>query len=549
MVAGNYVVRFKYGNKDANIYYNGQDYKNTAYQVNMTNEDGMSTLDNEWQDLRTSELNEARISDARDYELQRMKVIAYSKNIDNQIGTVLESADQSTNHSELIKNTQMVANTAKLNIEIEHQDYIDYGTVKLVDGLQEYTYIVKNIDFGLERRSKTVIDLDKKISKISLYKEDGKELLLSVSYNEDGTINKEDKNNKYVEKLVHMDTLGNVQGFEYIPMESDYKTGTTLKIEYQITVTNNSEVDWTGKIASYETSEEILDKVLELEKTVPYVSGELITYGDYVGLNYYNNQNNDTDKIVTTKIEQIIDYIDNDASSDIDSNTLVENSSWDEATMEYLQTNKILADEVYTEKNGEKLLLDSKGKAYVTNGKRNILLSRPEDENPSAITQLVPSVAAEGEGKSSSGKIRVVITKNLTEENSDNDLYNNIAEIVKYSNTVGRRDELSVPGNAQVARGEYIAATGYKDGNVVTDYQGAKEVTVGSNVLHLNGERDTDAPSYVTLTEPTGISVREYNKKNSYIAIVVAGIIVAAGIVIINRKPYYKKEKIKLLNK
>ena len=27
MVAGNYVVRFKYGNKESNIYYNGQDYK------------------------------------------------------------------------------------------------------------------------------------------------------------------------------------------------------------------------------------------------------------------------------------------------------------------------------------------------------------------------------------------------------------------------------------------------------------------------------------------------------------------------------------------
>lgn len=374
----------------------------------MLNEDGTSTLDNEWQDLRTSTLNDVRISDARDYELQRMKVIAYSKNIDNQIGSVLESADQATDHSELIKNTQMVANTAKLNIEIEHQDYIDYGIVKIVDGLKEYTYIVKNIDFGLERRSKTVMDLEKKISNISLYKEDGNELLLSVSYKEDGTIDKENKNNKYIDKVVHLDTIGNVQGFEYIPMESDFKTGTTLKIEYQIKVTNNSEIDWTGKLASYETSEEILDKVLELEKATPYVSGELITYGDYVGLNYYNNQNNDTDKIVTTKVEEIIEYIDNDASSDIDSNTLIENSSWDEATLEYLRDNKVLANEVYTDKNGEKLLLDSKDRAYITTQKSNVLLSRSEDENPSVITKLVPTAAAEGEGKSQAEKLELL---------------------------------------------------------------------------------------------------------------------------------------------
>ena len=153
------LFRSKYGNKEANIKYNGQDYKNTAYQANQKNEDGSTTLNNEWQDLKTSELNNARISDARDYELQRMKVIAYSQNIDNSIGTVLESADQEVDHRELIANTQMVANTAKLNIEIEHQDFIDYADVKKVNGLDVFTYIVKNIDFGLERRSGTVLEI------------------------------------------------------------------------------------------------------------------------------------------------------------------------------------------------------------------------------------------------------------------------------------------------------------------------------------------------------------------------------------------------------
>ncbi len=549
ILAGNYVVRFKYGNREENIKYNGQDYKNTVYQVDMTNEDGTTTLDNEWQDLKTSKLNEARISDARDYELQRMKVVAYSKNIDNQIGTILESADQNADHTELIKNTQMVANTAKLNIEIEHQDYINYGKVNKVDGIQEYTYVVKNIDFGLERRSGTVIDLDKKISKISLYKNDGKDLLLSVSYNEDGTINKEHKDNKNVNKLVHLDGTDTIQGFEYIPTESEFKNGTMLKVEYQITVTNNSEVDWTGKLATYETSEKILDQVAKLEKSAPYVSGEMISYGEYIGLNYYNNKNNDTDRIVTTKVEQIIDYIDNDASNDIDSNSSILDSSWKTTTLKELRDNKVLDEKVYTEKNGEKLLLDSKERSYISEGNNNVLISESEDYNPSAIAQLVPQVASEGTGINSNGKIRVVITKQLTEENSNQDIYNNIAEVIKYSNTVGRRDEQSVPGNAQVARGEFIAATGYKNGELVQDYLGAKEVKVEAETLHLNGERDTDSPSYITLTEPTGISERKYNTRKQYIEIIVSGIILAAGIVIINKKYFSKKEPIKLLNK
>lgn len=536
VLAGNYVVRFKYGNKEANIKYNGQDYKNTAYQADMTNADGTSTLNNEWQDLRKGKLNDARVSDARDYELQRMKVIAYSRTINNPIGNVLESADQDVNHSELIENTQMVANTAKLNIEIEHQDYIDYGTVNKVNGINQYTYNVKNIDFGLEKRSETAVELDKKISKISLYKDDGTTLLLNVSFNEDGTINKEKPDNMYVEKITHLDETNNIQGFEYIPTESQFKNGTLLKIEYQITIKNNSEVDWTGKVAEYTTAEDILNEVKELEKTDSYVSGEMIEYGDYVGLNYYNNKNNDTDRIVKTKVEQIIDYVDNDASSSEEDNTNIENSSWSTITLEELKDKKMIDNKVYTNVNGEQKLVDSKGREYISENKKNVLVTETNKYNPSVIAELVPESASQATGVASSGKIRVVISKQLNEENSKDDLYNNIAEVLSYSNTVGRRDSQAVPGNAEVARGEYLAATGYDNGTLVTDYKGAKEVEQNGAVLHLNGERDADAPSYVTLSEPTGISIREYNKKNYAIAIVISGIILAAGIVVIKKK-------------
>ena len=465
-----------------------------------------------------------------------MKVIAYSRTINNPIGNVLESADQDVNHDELIKNTQMVANTAKLNIEIEHQDYIDYGTVNKVNGINQYTYNVKNIDFGLEKRSETAVELDKKISKISLYKDDGSTLLLNVSFNDDGTINKEKPDNKYVEKITHMDEGNNIQGFEYIPTETQFKNGTLLKIEYQITIKNNSEVDWTGKVAEYTTAEDILNKVKELEKTDSYVSGEMIEYGDYIGLNYYNNKNNDTDKIVKTKVEQIVDYVDNDASSSEDDNINIENSSWNTITLEELKNNKMLDDKVYTTVNGEQKLVDSKGREYISEAKKNVLVTESNKYNPSIITELVPESASQATGVASSGKIRVVISKQLNEENSQNDLYNNIAEVLSYSNTVGRRDSQAVPGNAEVARGEYLAATGYDNGTIVTDYTGAKEVEQNRTVLHLNGERDADAPNYITLSEPTGISIREYNKKNYAIAIVISGIILAAGIVIIKKK-------------
>lgn len=538
VLAGNYVVRFKYGNKEANIKYNGQDYKNTAYQADMTNADGSTTLNNEWQDIKTTEVvNQKRVSDARDYELQRMKVIAYSQNIDNQIGTILESADNTTNtHEELIANTQMVANTAKLNIEIEHQDFINYGTVNTVNGIEEYTYNVANIDFGLEKRSATVLELEKQISRITLYKNDGEDILLDISYNEDGTIDKDKTGTQNLNKLTHVDEQSNIQGLEYIHAESSLLNGAQLKIEYRITVKNNSEVDWTGTIASYENSEDILEEVRRLETTPSYVSGEFIEYGKYVGLNYYNNKNNETDKIVTTKVEKVIDYIDNDVSSDEDSNTNIENSSWREATLEELENEQLIDESVYTEIDGRKELVDSKGRKYIENNKNNILITEGEDYNPSLIKDLIPS-SAEGIDGSSSGEIRIVVSKQLNEENSEDDTYNNIAEILTYSNTVGRRDEMSVPGNSQVAKGEYLAATGYQNGQLNTDYEGAKETEVSGQILHLNGERDSDAPNYVTITEPTGISTREYNNSHYYpIIILISCIILAIGIIIAKKK-------------
>lgn len=537
LIPSNYVVRFKYGNNEASIHYNGQDYKNTAYQVDMKNSDGSTTLNNEWQDIKTNaEVNQKRVSDARDYELQRMKVIAYSQIIDNKIGTILETADNTNNHDKLIENTQMVANTAKLNVEIEHQDFIDYGTVKTVNGIKEYTYTIKDIDFGLEKRSETVLELEKQISRISLYKEDGKSLLLDVSYNEDGTVNRNKTDNQYLNKLVHVDETSNIQGLEYIHAESSFLNGAQLKIEYKITAQNNSEVDWTGTIANYEKTEDIIAEVERLETTPSYVSGEFIEYGKYVGLNYYNNKNNETDKIVTTKVEKIIDYVDNDVSPDEDANTNVENSSWNKISLEELQEDKLLDEKVYTTINNKKVLADSKEREYISTNKNNVLISANEDYNPSVIQKLIP-VAAQGIEGSSSGEIRLVVNKQLSEETSADDVYNNIAEILTYSNTVGRRDEMAVPGNSEIARGEYVAATGYKNGQQVTDYEGAKEVLVDGQTLHLNGERDSDAPNYVTITEPTGILTREYNKIHYYpIIIIISGIILIAVILILKKK-------------
>ncbi len=543
-VAGNYVVRFKYGNNEASIKYNGQDYKNTAYQTGMVNkEDNTSTLNNEWHDLTDEKLRSARVSDARDYELQRMKVVAYSRKINNPIGTVLETADnKSVKHDELIKNTQMVANTAKLNLEIERQDYIDYGTKQTVDGITEYTYVVGNIDFGLEKRSETAFELKKNLTTITLYKQNGTQQVMKVVIGDDGKINIQES--QELEKLTRVEKTPTAQGFSYINMETDYLRDLKIVLEYKITVENKSEVDWTGLLAEYTdtatASKDIEEEVKKLEKQAPYVSGIGIEYGNYVGLNYYNNKNNDSDKLVTTKVESIIDYIDNNTSIDPSSVNSSKDQSWKVITTQELINNKSLGEKVYTTENGKTVIADKDGGMYDTETRKNIYITDTEAHNPSIIAELVPE-AAKDSGKKYSGQIKLVTSKTTTSDESiENMIYDNVSEILVYSNTVGRRDPQAVPGNAEVSRGEFTAATGYSitDGSVVTDYTGAKEQKVNSTEYHLNGERDTDAAEFVTFTEPTGYTGNSIFKSNAeyLVAIGIGCVILAIGIAVIKVK-------------
>ena len=543
-VAGNYVVRFKYGNKEENIEYNGQDYKNTAYQVGMKNENGESTLNNEWHDLKDETLANSRVSDARDYELQRMKVVAYSREISNPVGTVLETADNSgVNHDELIKNTQMVANTAKLNLEIERQDYIDYGTEKIVDGIPEYTYSVGNIDFGLEKRSETVFDLTKNLSEITLYKENGTEEILKAVINDDGTFDMTASDE--LTQMIRVPKTDSEQGFSYINMDDEYMKDLTIKLKYKITVVNNSEVDWTGLLADFNDAttakEEILAEVEMLEEQEDYVSGKGIVYGDYVGLNYYTNENHDTDRIVTTKVEKLIDYVDTNTSIDSSSTNGNSNASWVNISTDELKNGNLLADSVYTTlEDGSKVIQDDKGNIFDTESRKNIYVTDNEIFNPSMIADLVPEKAKET-GDATSGEISLTTSVTTTSEESTDDLlFNNLSEILVYSNTVGRRDSQAVPGNAEIARGEFTAATGYSedDGSIITDYAGAKEVEQNGTEYHLNGERDTDAAEFVTFTNPTGYTGESIFESNIeyLIAIAIGCIILATGIVIIKLK-------------
>lgn len=689
-LSGNYVVRFEYGNKEETLQYNGQDYKNTAYQANMTNDpakkndkgeiysgtvDGTvngtadsevlsadnvrSTLNNQWQDLsngtQATALNNARVSDARDYEPRRLNVDAYSRTITNKNAEVLAGyVDEkdtnltneykqllSNNKAELMDKTSMVANTAKFVVDIENQKEINYQpnvstTEGNKSGNEVHYYIIPNIDFGLTRRPETRLYIQKEINKIELLKNDGKDVVLTVTCDDEGNIIKSGdttssdatvRADKITEINKSLLTAG-TQGFKYIAVEASYLRGLQVKLTYKIDVINKSEVDYTTKkVSEIKDAQTLYNLATNYESGADLAEGELspfntgkgIQYGKYVGLHYYTNgteatKNDDLtnkykfaykdevgDVVVKTTVDQLVDYVDNDISISKDDTENVANQSWSESS-EADRKNK-LSSVAYVENSvADDKLQDDKQRAYVATGKNNIVVTdnermsvdereityyRAETKNGQPQTDIIDgvikpivssktlkmystvddSIASETRSKynsnitkelipesvnadESKATMTIVTTSQGSEDAIKNMNYDNLVEIVMYSNPVGRRDTEAIPGNANmIAKQKPAYEAGYdkvakKDaqGNVTYEFQ--PKTTKLANNESVTTERDAyAAKDTITFSEPTGLSLQR-QKANVAIRVILGVLIVAAiTIMIITVVMVVKKTK------
>lgn len=689
-LSGNYVVRFEYGNKEETLQYNGQDYKNTAYQANMTNDpakkndkgeiysgtvDGTvngtadsnilsadnvrSTLNNQWHDLsngtQATALNNARVSDARDYEPRRLNVDAYSRTITNKNAEVLAGyVDEkdtnftneykqllSNNKAELIDKTSMVANTAKFVVDIENQKEINYQpnvstTEGNKSGNEVHYYIIPNIDFGLTRRPETRLYIQKEINKIELLKNDGKDVVLTVTCDDEGNIIKSGdttssdatvRADKITEINKSLLTAG-TQGFKYIAVEASYLRGLQVKLTYKIDVINKSEVDYTTKkVSEIKDAQTLYNLATNYESGADLAEGELspfntgkgIQYGKYVGLHYYTNgteatKNDDLtnkykfaykdeagDVVVKTTVDQLVDYVDNDISISKDDTENVANQSWSESS-EADRKNKLSSVAYVGNSVVDDKLQDDKQRAYVATGKNNIVVTdnermsvdereityyRAETKNGQPQTDIIDgvikpivssktlkmystvddSIASETRSKynsnitkeltpesvntdESKATMTIVTTSQGSEDAIKNMNYDNLVEIVMYSNPVGRRDTEAIPGNANmIAKQKPAYEAGYdkvakKDaqGNVTYEFQ--PKTTKLANNESVTTERDAyAAKDTITFSEPTGLSLQR-QKANVAIRVILGVLIVAAiTIMIITVVMVVKKTK------
>lgn len=548
-IAGNFIVRFIYGDtpktyltdeKENNngkgqnpVSYNGHDYKSTRYQIG-------TNINKKWYDLDDTAHINTRMSDAKDDEARRLKVINYSTTIENDKAEVLASFDartdknsygddrnyyDETKHKELRNNTWMFADTARFNVQIEYNKTAD-------NGLEKPSYRIKNIDFGLEERPETKIELNKEIVGIKITLASG-EVIIDTA----GGINKNvnwvsQKKNETKGITYKRETKKYTydQGQVHVYMDEEIMQGAKLQVDYLITIKNNSDTDYVGEDGS-------------------------------LGTAYYQGRYSTNDKIVTTKVDKIIDYVDNSmVFRKIDSQPwdLVENmkefltddlkkeveekeelqkeieeqnyGTWIEAQMrvhgedyvvqhlndkfseeEYKKLNKTqLQNDVIstiTKLDNGQILQNMKEIGYV-NPSLEFVQTKTGKVEIQPITQVIVTKVTEGTelkpGQTTTVDLTLVKTLSSQDE-ADALSYRNVAEILQLSNTVGRRDMDAIPGNQD------------------PDIRQSDDV--------LPEEYDADVTEKIIITPPTG-----ENKAQYYILGVIIVLILVGGIIVIKKK-------------
>ena len=482
-IPGDYIVRFKYGDTDATalsttslgrtganiVSYNGQDFKSTTYQDGITQE-GTTDLDGKYQAyINTATQNETgtygyniyevdrqteagnNYSDAKDIWSRRNEVINYSNsNVTNHVAEVLASpyqvpsynetayseSEMSTLYDELIQNTQMVAETGVISMEIEYdrQTTDGYDNVNnnaetsskdyyTGDNKQNGNYVLANIDFGLEERPKSQLEIDKSVANVrvtlannnilfdinaeannALWQDHREYNIGEIKENYDGiypTYYDQDDKHRYsyreeIDTIVSSTDKGLIQ----LTMDEEIMHGATVQITYAVKITNVGEAD--------------------------YIDGD--------NKNFYYQGNTEGAHLSTTTTNQVIDYVQN-------------NLRFDESAMNNASNAVNGESEEGTKTNAE----NGWGVIAVSDiMNQNLVNQRLEQDITNTFINVIETENFNEKALLPGESITkmLILSQEITPENTADDLtYANMVEIVKTSNEAGRRMAYSVVGN------------------------------------------------------------------------------------------------------
>lgn len=287
VIPGNYLVRYTYGNQSVIYDINGNkvedvkitNYKSTIYRGGNANE----TEDKYWYAKEMGN-TATRLSDAKD------EIGIYQ---DNSTVNIIEdrTTEKEINYGTVQKDEtldRIEANTKPFEIKLEY----DVNADNISEYGIELKFIFDNIDFGIIRRPKQIVDIQKEISNIEVTLANGQVIISG---------DPRSGNISYVKMLPD----GNVD----VEIDSELIQGATLKLQYAVTAVNNSELDYNDK--------------------------DYYIYG--------TSKNN----LVTANITSMFDYLDNGLVYDNENQVNIDNG-WEKVTIDHsLVDNGYLSEEAY----------------------------------------------------------------------------------------------------------------------------------------------------------------------------------------------------------
>jgi len=552
--------------------YNGHDFKSAAYALGLNDEwlgnDGGTEIRSKAADSQARRLelvnkakvlvnaNTSLLDTANDIEADHSKLYeeysmfadtpkiridanvedANNNNFKNVNFGIVERPETRLVLDKEIEEISLLDNTEKELIKIKYD--INYDNAGVITQLDDGSYMLTNPAAAV-----TVNEAESF----------GLEYLQSLSKIE----------NKY--SFLNPSEMGNsgVQNFRYIVYDTSMATSLTLKTTYRLTALNLGQADRTSAALQAMSSDDIY-AVAQILKANKFSGNDArtyngLTYGEYtinngefkskdgkvtinlnenrftpvLGYTYYSSSVNDNDAVVNTKVGQIIDYIDNGLRFDQSINT-ADNNSWYSTTDDYLYHNDVIDKKIFQTVNYNLLqgdaatsetkskVMDKAGVYYDTTSSHNIVLSvqnsagETNARNTDIMKRLLPKSKATNTAEQSYAFIKLNTTKSIDSQAEDL-IFDNIAEVIKYENDVGRKTTTTVAGNAD--------PRGSKAGNTyLGEFSGSL------------AEIDSSATEIITFSEPYGISERGRYITEISIGVLSALVIIAAGIVIVKKK-------------
>ena len=464
-VAGNYVIRFVYGDKviyDTYQYsekedimngtrykypYNGEFYQSARSNPN-TNKEVVENNNNTrfWYAYEEKDKDNKTIkySDAYDEADKRMSMNSKFAN-----GYVYaEAIDTIVNPREYM----MYANTALMEI------YPEKARTNTPQNISNPSYEINNVDFALTPRTQTKLNITKEVSNIKLILQNGKVQFDATPE----TIRKQG-----VSGVVQVGKGSTIN----ISMSNELISGATIEITYKITAKNESEYDSVRyyydkdqKVIALALYEEPYTEMLTYEKNyTEYDSQEdkivirdrnlIRTYETYervnemeVGISKLQKEEKERIEVTTTTPEVVADYVPGNLNfTHIDSTGRTINNGWEIYQTESGNIKNDFINKYYEAKTTNSSFADiDSTEVYDAN---TVIISTRE--NPLITTKLSAKGKKGEEGGTSSAYI--TLSKVIANENGMEDIkdikdtkqYKNKVRIVSINNSESRIQDLN----------------------------------------------------------------------------------------------------------